>query len=87
MDISAQEKEDIALVMRQAECYDVKIVREKLVQHNHNVVEAVCDLMNIGQDVSVITADRFAEIRTILNDKDNVMLAKMSAKSADSNAH
>jgi hypothetical protein len=83
MEVTAQEKENIALVMRQSECYDVNIVREKLAQHNNDVVEAVCDLMNIGQDVSVITADRFAEIRAILHDKDNVMLEKMAG---DSNA-
>lgn len=61
-------RENVELVMRQTECYDVNIIKKKLIEHNDDVVATVCDIMNIGRPVK--KTDEFAEMRQILEEKD-----------------
>lgn len=69
-----EQKADIALVMRQTGCLDVKKVAECLVSNNGDVLCAVCELMQIEGNKSNVEPrceeqKKFDEMREILQSK------------------
>lgn len=64
--------EDIENIMRQTECYDVSQIKASLVKHRGNVVDVVCDLLNIEAQPRPKISSKFEAVRCILDEKDRI---------------
>lgn len=77
--ITKEDKDDIAIIMRQTECYNVKFLVDKFIQNNKNVLDTVCDIMNIEETKDTfMPKDQFTEIREAILEKDNLFQNAMA---------
>jgi hypothetical protein len=65
-------KEDIEAIMRQTECYDVKLIKTKYELNDKNVLETVFDILNIKPNKSSKPQTEIEKMREILDEKDKI---------------
>ena len=79
--ISNDERDDIATIMRQAQCYDVQHVYEIYKANNCDVVETICKLMSLPESCPKPVNDvssPFTMIREILKEKYEIYYQRSS---------
>lgn len=78
--LTPEEKEDIAIIMRQTECYDVKLLVDRYKYNQKDVLETVCEVMNIQKSTpnDFMPQDQFTEIREALTEKDKMFQDAMT---------
>jgi galactitol-specific phosphotransferase system IIB component len=69
-------KEDIATIMRQTECYDVKLIKKKFIENNMDTLDTIFDIMNMKEEVEEPKND-FDKMRNILNQKEELYFQAM----------
>jgi hypothetical protein len=77
MNLSDAQKEDIATIMRQTECYDTKLIKEKYEKNGNNVLETVYDILDMKIEKPVATTE-FDKMREILEEKDKLFHLTMN---------
>jgi hypothetical protein len=69
-------KEDIATIMRQTECYDIKLIKKKFIENNRDILDTIFDIMNMKEEVEEPKTD-FDKMRNILNQKEELYFKAM----------
>lgn len=77
--MNSTEKDDIATIMRQTECYDVEIIKEKYSLNNHNVLETIFDIMNM-KTIEKKPSNKFEEMRIIMDQKEKLFFNAMQKR-------
>ena len=90
MQLSDEQKKDVMVVMRQAECYDAKKAAQVYLDCDGNVLDAVCKLMEVPDSTTAAPPrdaeqQHFDEMRAILKSKYD-LYHEIVKKSAGQNA-
>jgi hypothetical protein len=72
-------KDDIATIMRQTECYDINLIKEKYINNNKDVLETIFDIMNMKIIDDKPKTD-FEKMREIVDEKEKLFHEKSSKK-------
>lgn len=93
MQLTEEQKKDVMVVMRQAECYDAKKAAQVYLNCGEDVLQAVCKLMEVDFEQKLRLEPRdaeqqhFDEMRAILKSKydlyHEIMLRSSPAQKVD----
>lgn len=77
MEFTLDQKKDIELIMRQTECYNTALLKQKYLENNGNVLETICDVLEVVKKEEAIKQDKFTEFRAVLEEKDRLFNVAM----------
>ena len=71
-----QMKKDIEIIMRQTNCLDVHLIKEKYIKYNGDIVEVVLNMLELNTATTEEKKNNvFEEFRDILAEKDKIYFA------------